>query len=1145
MMAEANDDEFRRSRRSDFIRSLFGDHTTRECSEIFNWWYSSAECKRIKALMAQRDVFIKDWVNEQVAVKDDALKIEFHRRNKAYHIAHIDTVMYELRYVDQCKLEALMINNWSAIRDMLLADSPRFSDDNLRELVLPQLQSVLAKISSDRQCSSAREFVEAVKWLLRAKELPKLKEHVLSDEAAREAGVATAAAMEVDQPAPAQVNEPAEATAQAQSAAPPISATASNINAESNAAILSAQEILAKLADVATKQAQKVQPFIMSKSAIDKVEFITVNGAQVTRFARFFIEDDVVKFAFRLGTIDVAVDEYATIDTALVAQRALHWACNLKPCSGLRCDPQNDKMRQGMILLASKAQRTSGTLTRLGRNLPPGVLGALIQAKSKKRRYGSTLPAVREDKVDSVEKNNEDDSDSDDDLDERVFADNPFYSAHENVAISSYLERDVDGTYLFRHHECAGYSSSVDTNWCASCKKHRGAVHTKAKRAFESHEQGTPDKRRPRVSYLDSPGASDNAMHRQAEQMRQIKAENIRLKAAVQRHVSKYGVEVSSDDEHSRIARLLELTNDEAKNFFPKDSVMRLLWEDQLRNCRAAARAGTKRVCRYSPVTIRTAILLSSKLGNAQYDKIKELFMLPSRERLRHFTAASKEETDGILTGIIKAMRDHANENNFDHGWDRCGALSWDAMTMRSGIYYNYNSGDVLGFSYEDLNQQAASAQLNDLLGKKAASDSASSSTFDDDHHLGKHYLVFYWTGLGKNDFSYPIARFALESVTASLIDELFRKLVLVLEQHTLHVVAAVFDGAAENRSFHKSCVSMPCSKFLKKNVGFDDSFLVAMPHPIWGDEYPIFVLSDMPHSWKKHVNAFEFSNPNNKKKRSIVKLHRGRLQPLCLKMLEDAWVAYESKGSSTFSGEGALVRCRKLSNAHFQRTPFSRMRVKLAVQVLSHSMLDVIDEYCNDAPNQTELYAPMREFISHFDKFVDICNGGNSNNTRYNYGNIESINSAELDDLDEFMTWYEAWYNEIKTDAAYAHFDAEGKKNSFIPEECWFDFQSIAKGIIAMSHFYLTKFPNAKIIQRRLMQDIIEHHFAHIRSSGGGTQNPTIEACQRGTATAGVTRLFFFQNKKSNSGDAPRDHDSNINAPFLSSNISVNQQQH
>uniref|UniRef100_A0A7S3K296 Uncharacterized protein n=1 Tax=Aureoumbra lagunensis TaxID=44058 RepID=A0A7S3K296_9STRA len=98
--------------------------------------------------MAQRDVFIKDWVNEQVAVKDDALKIEFHRRNKAYHIAHIDTVMYELRYVDQCKLEALMINNWSAIRDMLLADSPRFSDDNLRELD-DKIREKKAKISDN------------------------------------------------------------------------------------------------------------------------------------------------------------------------------------------------------------------------------------------------------------------------------------------------------------------------------------------------------------------------------------------------------------------------------------------------------------------------------------------------------------------------------------------------------------------------------------------------------------------------------------------------------------------------------------------------------------------------------------------------------------------------------------------------------------------------------------------------------------------------------------------------------------------------------------------------------------------------------------------------------------------------------------
>ena len=51
-----------------------------------------------------------------------------------------------------------------------------------------------------------------------------------------------------------------------------------------------------------------------------------------------------------------------------------------------------------------------------------------------------------------------------------------------------------------------------------------------------------------------------------------------------------------------------------------------------------------------------------------------------------------------------------------------------------------------------------------------------------------------------------------------------------------------------------------PASDFLGGvDVPFDTSFMVAMDHPQWGPEYPIFFISDTPHAIKKVSFLFNF----------------------------------------------------------------------------------------------------------------------------------------------------------------------------------------------------------------------------------------------------------------------------------------------
>ena len=57
-------------------------------------------------------------------------------------------------------------------------------------------------------------------------------------------------------------------------------------------------------------------------------------------------------------------------------------------------------------------------------------------------------------------------------------------------------------------------------------------------------------------------------------------------------------------------------------------------------------------------------------------------------------------------------------------------------------------------------------------------------------------------------------------------------------------------------------------------------------------------------------------------------------------------------------------------------------MRVYLAVQVLSASMIELIDTYATDA--EKEAYSSLRELAKHVDRLVDIVNATHMHNGKF-----------------------------------------------------------------------------------------------------------------------------------------------------------------
>jgi len=1072
---------------------------------MFNWWYSADECKRIRAEMSKRGVFIKQWDNDRITVKDDALRIKIHKRNKAYHIACIDTVMYKLRYVDQCKLEALMIDNWPTIREMLLADTPRFTNDVFEGIMVPHLNAILELVAPEnvQNCSSALEFVSAVRWLLRAKEMPKLREHVLKDDAEP-----APVAMELDDEQNESLMENNVEAAQE----PPSEMMIEN-DATPTTQALSNHHLVSRIAEMSHKPDGWITGGVDDFKVTFFKQCLDINS--VGRRVVFMVDSDTVYcncyIDFRKLTHPVPGVTHI-IESVDQARDALVATADLKLCPGYR-QSLNAGEDYGFQLMVRKALRIGGDLQLINRPLAYPAVGG-IYGRTKK-----TESAVEDSEeldfgleaAPPVEKN------------EKLEA---YFNQIRNEVggrdLSMLLERENSGAFVFRSVDCQMVGTSLG-NRCACCES-KCAAFGKQKRKQVSFriDDATPRKKRPYGADFDSPRELSKRLKAVSNENNQLHAKIRHLKKQAEELRLEHGFTVAHEEDHDKLALLFQLTDAEAKKVFPDDSPMRAIWDDTVENIKRIASNKDRRGSKYSELTIRTALSLSKRLSNTQYNIIREYFFLPSKRALHAHDRFAAESTQGVLTGNIREFKKKADGKNYDKGWQRTGCLSFDSMTLRGGLWFDVHTGRILGVAESNRDEEVVLSELN-ALAKKAQSDLSKKDAVVNTPEPAKNYLVFYYNCLGVSDFAFPVAHYVTNSITASFLVSAFKSVVIALENKGFHVIAVAFDGAGENRTFAKMLATIPASDFIQSSqVPFDCAFYVAVEHPIYGKLFPIFLIPDPPHIWKKVVNALESSNPTRKKKtRSLAKLNSaGQITSMSLSMCETAWENYESpNGESLIGGQYCLRRCTRLSKENFHRTHFSKMSVKNAVRVTSQTMVDILTSESQRDQNCAAALEPLTEFCRLMDRFVDACNG------RQPHGNITSLESNALATIKETVSWFENWHAEINNHQAFSKFTKDAKKIAFLPEQCYFDIQLYCKSLVCMSHYVFSdRFPFAQskriIVQRRLGQDICEHHFGQLRQRAGGSiSSIDCRAAFRGTGASAVVR--HVRDRNSNSGQA------------------------
>ena len=250
-------------------------------------------------------------------------------------------------------------------------------------------------------------------------------------------------------------------------------------------------------------------------------------------------------------------------------------------------------------------------------------------------------------------------------------------------------------------------------------------------------------------------------------------------------------------------------------------------------------------------------------------------------------------------------------------------------MKIQSNLVFDKVSGDLIGF-----------IDLGDPMTNFAC--------LTDEDPVVFHALAFLVRGLC-TDLKHIIAYFFTGNVTSFQLMPLFWRTVSVLEMSLkLRVCAAGNDGASPNRKFFRLHSKMV--KDMECNVGYKTS-------NIYAPSQFIFFFPNSPHLLKTARNCLYNSGSGS---RSRLMWNQGHY--LLFRHIANMFYCDQ---------EFALHTLPKLSLDHISLTPYSNMKVNLAVQVLGKSVAIALRETGQEDVKAT---AEFCEMMNGFFDCTNVC---------------------------------------------------------------------------------------------------------------------------------------------------------------------------
>ena len=479
-----------------------------------------------------------------------------------------------------------------------------------------------------------------------------------------------------------------------------------------------------------------------------------------------------------------------------------------------------------------------------------------------------------------------------------------------------------------------------------------------------------------------------------------------------------------------------KIMSENDKNITP---FMKLFWEQQQKSF------GKGTTVRYHPMIIRFCLSLASKSASA-YDELRSsnVLTLPSRRTLRDYKNAIKPEA-GFNPAVIQELIKVATPLN---DYQRYIVLSFDEMKIEKNLVYDKYSGQLTG--YVDLGDPDVNY-----------------SSFKDQNDLATHVLAYYVRGLA-SDLKFELGYFGTKDVTAHQIMLTFWRAVAILEDTCqLPVIATVSDGASSNRAFYRM------HRMLHQSVDSDIE-VVHRTINLFAPERYIWFFADVPHLMKTTRNCMYHSGS-------------GKTRYLWNDGKDILW-SHISKIVCDESNCG-LKLIPKLHEEHVRLNPYSKMNVRLAVQVLSQSVSNILYGYY---PTDTHGTA---ELCKYMDTFFDCLNVRNRVEGKHKkkeflfpYEDENDLRFSWL--LNKFLPYLKQWKASIES--RQGNFLKKDKSNMFLSYQTYEGLLITVHSVIQAVQFLL-KSGMKFVLTERFNQDVLEENFGRHRSVGRRNDNPSL----------------------------------------------------
>ena len=371
------------------------------------------------------------------------------------------------------------------------------------------------------------------------------------------------------------------------------------------------------------------------------------------------------------------------------------------------------------------------------------------------------------------------------------------------------------------------------------------------------------------------------------------------------------------------------------------------LLKDQARALNVPARQ-----MRWHPLIIKWCLRIYSKSHRTYQDLRDSGFLkLPSGRTLSDYKNFCSSKS-GWQTSVFQAMTDNFSYQGFSPV-GKCGGLFFDEVKIKEGLVFDPSTWELVGFV------DIGNGNLH------PGSDSGIQKS------LATHVLQFYFKSIFCK-FQFPCAYFLTRGISAQNLNHIFWQGVGLLQGYGFTTILSCCDGAAENRAF--MLMNGVTEEVSQTNNPFS--------------HFPLFFLSDPPHLIKKLRNNIYSSGYKEISPRYT----------RCLSLASKP-ILWDHIYSVYKREKNRHIYATDIRSSHVNLDSISKMRVKLAVQVLNTKVQKEM-ESCDPAATES-----TRLFIYNCDKLWSVFNDTKP---------ISTTTDPRIQELDDVIAFFNSWKDDL-----------------------------------------------------------------------------------------------------------------------------------